>query len=226
MSAPHPAPQRETPGRLSGKLDRNHVLLLVAAIAGPLAYLVGITNHALSGLAGFALVTAGALAGLRFLPKAPDTTFAAAPLAGYAVLALVRHLVNGGGGLAYLLLVLAVLQTAALVVLLLVEAGVVNLPGGRSQPPQPRQTASPAPPPAAPYGRPGPLGQAPPWQQPPADAPGFGGRWQPAPAGGRGPGAPEPPAGAPREEQRPENPPTPESGPQGTRQMPHPNRNQ
>ena len=198
MSAPHPAPQRETPGVI-GQLDRNHVLLLVAAIASPLAYLVGITNHALSGLA-VSRSSRPASSGCGSCPRRP-TRLRRRPAGRLCRARPGPPPGQRGGGLACCWCWPS--QTAALVVLLLVEAGVEL--GRTVAAPQPRQTASPAPRPRLPTGVQRWGGPA--VAQPSADAPGFGGRRQPAPAAAR-PSAPEPPAGAPRGA-GPENPPTP-----------------
>lgn len=150
--APHPAPQRPAPPpeESAGAKDPKSILVMVAAAIGPVAYLFGFfdgqASQVFTGLAGFCMIAASTLAGLRLLPKpsgatgnqpagsrAPDTLVAAAPLTAYSALALVQGVVHGGpGAVAIIILLLALAQVAAVAGVLLAEAGVVTLPGSKS----------------------------------------------------------------------------------------------
>ncbi|WP_460961284.1 DUF5336 domain-containing protein [Parasphingorhabdus pacifica] len=186
MSAPYgmpqQAPQQPTPqGASSRKLALPSILVLVAAGAGLLGYLLAFFGPAasaiFSGLPGLCLVAAATLAGMRFLPKAPNMLYAAAPLAVYAPLGLLQVVVNGGGsGLVVVLLLLAIVQLGAVAAVLLDESGLITLPAGKASLPKPGA------------GRPGPSGQP---GQPggPAGQPGQPGQFGQKPV----PAPPQPP---------------------------------
>lgn len=159
MSAPYPQqPQRES---ARPSFERKEILASAAAGAGGVGYLLGFFDEsagvALGSNAGFALIAAAVLAGLRFVPRTPNGLFAAAPLAAYAALAMLQQLLRGtAGGLGIVLVLAAVVQCAAVFAALLVDGGVLKL-GGSAQPRPNGQHPHP-PHPGGPRGPGGPTG--------------------------------------------------------------------
>ncbi|WP_433870203.1 DUF5336 domain-containing protein [Saccharopolyspora sp. CA-218241] len=147
MSYP-PPPSGPKPAASSGlRKDLDGILLLVAAGAGVVGYLIGFFSDTagvlVGGMTGFSSIVAAALAGIRLLPKAPDTLYWAAPLAAYGMLAHLQDLVRGAsGGIVVVLLLLQIAQAGALVALLLFEQGLVKRPGARGEPGTTRVPAS------------------------------------------------------------------------------------
>lgn len=180
MPEPYPSsPNTAASGRFQFELIE--ILLLVAVGGGIVGYLIGFFNEAvrvnIGSLSGAALIVAAALSAIRLLPKfggasGPNTLYAAAPLAIYAVLALLQSVVGGTGGLTIVLLVLALVQAAALVWALLAETGMVD-GGGNSRSPQ-QGPAQSAPPP--PFGPPGQFQQGGGWNPPNKPVPGHFGQ--------------------------------------------------
>jgi hypothetical protein len=237
MSVPFGAPQRSATSGHSAGLDLTVLLPLGAAGAGLIAYLLAFfdaqSTIVFSAIPGLCIIAVAALAGLRLLPKAPNTLYAAAPLAAFAALELLQAVIGGGGGgILIVILVLAVLQLAAVAGVLLLEAGIIESPlskgaqrvGSPQQGPMPQQArpgqfgrnpqqpAGPAQPGhfAAPGGWSPPGSQAQPGPFPPP-GPQSGG-WSPPQPGGQ---TPSPSGGQPKQ-------PPQAGGPQGTQQMPHP----
>lgn len=205
--------------RQSGQLDRTTLLPLAAAGAGLLAYLLAFLDPQgaliFSGVPGFSIITAAVAIGLRMLPKAPNTLYAAVPLAAAGALVLLQLVFRGGvGGLMVVIMVLALLQLGAVVGALLLEAGVV----GTASANQPR----PAPPPPRQQGNPGQFrppqgGWSPPGPVKPGPFPPPGGHHAPSPGGPGMQGAPvfPPPSGPPQGGWSPAQPPGPASPPSG-----------
>jgi hypothetical protein len=206
MSVPFGAPQQASPGQPTDGFQLRSLLPLGAAGAGLLAYLLaffdGQSAAVFGALPGFCIITAGALAGLRLLPKAPNTLFAAAPLAVFAVLGLLQAVLRGAaGGFLIVILLLAIVQFGAVLSALLLETGIIE----RSTPTAMASSPQPAPfPQQAKPGQFGPQrgGRAP---QPsgPAQPSHFGphpGGWNPQPSGPQpgGWGAPQPGGQAPQ----------------------------
>lgn len=193
MSAPFPQSPRPAPERSGGPLGLKEISALVAAGAGLIGYLIGFFNEvasvAIGSLAGFSLLLAAALAGLRFVPKTPDGLFAAAPLAAYATLALLQDVVGGGsGGIGVVLLLLALAQLGAVVGVLLIDGGIIDAPSKPAQPAKPQ------------FGQPGPFKQGGPGGPGRPGGPGAsGGPSGPGghggPGGSGGPGGPSGPGG-------------------------------
>lgn len=210
MSVPFGAPRQPGP---AGSGDPSPIarLPLVAAGAGLLAYLLAYftaqSAAAFAGIPGFCLITAAALAGMRSLPKAPNTLYAAGPLAAAGALVLLQVVLRGGAEtMLIIIMVLALIQLAAVTGALLWEAGVVGAASGA----KPR----PMPPPSNPSHFPPPPGG---WSPPP------GGPGQPGPfssSGGRSPAGPaqqpQPQQAQPQQSQQPypQQPQFPPSGPQ------------
>lgn len=246
--APHPAPKQPTPpGGKAGGHGLTFILTCAAGAAGVLGYLLGFfspeASALIGGLPGFSLVAAAVLAGMRLLPKAPNTTYAAAPLAVYAALGLLQGVVGGAGGLAVVILLLAVVQLVAVGAVLLSEAGAVALPELKSKSSSPASGPSPRPaqPQAGQFGHPGPQGQPvqrpvpappqPPWGQnhtgpqppvgwnPPSGGQPAGQSGQPGQPGQQNQSGPRAPAQGQAGQQDQQGA---VQGPQGTQQMPHP----
>ncbi len=145
------SPRPDTPGQDDGT-ELSSVLPLVAAGAGLVAYVLGFFDQATSGLIvstpGLAIVVAAGLAGLKVLPKMPDTLVAAGPLALYGTLAVLQSVLSGtAGGVGIVLLIMSLVQLAAVGALVLTGAGVVSSgprPGRSpsSQPPYPQGPGS------------------------------------------------------------------------------------
>lgn len=160
------SPRPDAPGQ-DGGTELSSVLPLVAAGAGIVAYVLGFFDQATSGLIvstpGLAIVVAAGLAGLKVLPKMPDTLVAAGPLALYGTLAVLQSVVTGtAGGVGIVLLIMSLVQLAAVGALVLTGAGVVSSgprPGRSpsSQPPHPQGPGSGPFPPAG--AQPGPKPQ-------------------------------------------------------------------
>ncbi|SDJ65418.1 hypothetical protein SAMN04487820_10186 [Actinopolyspora mzabensis] len=167
MSAPYPPSQHPAPpgGAGGSQLDAKSVLALAAAGIGALGWILGFfapaMNSMLGGLPGLGFMLVAVLAAMRFLPKAPNTLFVAAPLAVYTALSMLQNaIVSGvwssgstlnGWGIVFMLLTL--LQAAAVIALLLLEQEIVTAPAlGRGakqaatqqvQPPYPGQQPGP-----------------------------------------------------------------------------------
>ncbi|GAA2331203.1 hypothetical protein GCM10009854_02770 [Saccharopolyspora halophila] len=203
MSAPYPQQPPSGPARRS--LELKEILALAAAGAGGIGYLLGFFDEAagvaLGSNAGFALIVAAVLAGLRFVPRTPNGLFAAAPLAAYAALAMLQQLLRGtAGGLGIVLVLAALVQCVAVFGVLLADGGVLKIgasaqPRPNGQPPhssQPGVLRAPGGPggPGARFGPGGPAngGWAP--QGKPAQGP---------PAHPGQPGPPNPPWGQPQQ---------------------------
>lgn len=166
MSAPYGAPQQvprppATPEPSGGGTDLTSYLSMGAAGAGLIGYVLGFVDtdvaNLFSGLPGFSLLIAAVLAGMRLLPKAPGTLYAAPPLALYATLALLQQVIHGSSTMVIVLFVLALLQCGALVTVVLIEAGLINQK--KDQQPGVSGQASAQQPPAGPP--PGPPGRTP-----------------------------------------------------------------
>ena len=213
FGAPQQGPQAPAPGSQAGPgrqsapagraasggqaddMDLMFLLNLVAAGAGLVGYLFGFFDGLAStlvlSLPGFALVAAAVLAGLRALPKTPDTFPLLAIFAGYAALGTLMTVVRGSSDVFVIVMLLAtIVQLGAVVGIALVELGVLNASGGtgksasRSGPLPPQQNAQ-QPQQAQPqpfHGQQGQQPQQPAWNRPqgaPQGAPQNGG-WVPA----------------------------------------------
>lgn len=251
--APLPGqPASGQPAQQAGGTDPTFLLSLVAAGAGLVGYVLGFFGGTAStlvlSLPGFSLIAAAVLAGIRVLPKVPDTLPLAVVFAAYSALGSLMNVTKGVDGLLVVLLLLSIVQLGAVVGVLLVQAGIVAASGGASQAPKS------GPPPQAPYGqhpqqqpqqpawnRPQGSGQvggwspapgsqpqpapAPPGQQPGAWSPSSGGFAAPGPSSGPNPlgpnqqGANQPAQGQPAQGQPGQGQ---QGGPKGTQQMPHP----
>lgn len=206
-ASPPPGASRQpvSPGNDSPSLVAR--LPLVAAGAGLLAYLLAFftaqSAAAFVGIPGFCLITAAALAGMRFLPKAPNTLYAAGPLAAAGALVLLQVVLRGGAGaMLIVIMIVALIQLGAVTGALLWEAGVVGTPSaGRPRPmPPPSNPSHFRPPPGGwspPSGGPGQPGPFPPPGGRPQGGPGPGPAQQPQfppsgpqQQGGRNPGPP------------------------------------
>ena len=192
MSAPFGAPQQgpqaaapgqqPAPGQQEGRPDLTFLLSLVAAGAGLVGYLLGFFGGTAStlvlSLPGFSLIAAAVLAGIRVLPKVPDTLPLAVVFAAYSALGSLMNVTKGVDGLLVVLLLLSIVQLGAVVGVLLVQAGIIAASGGASQAPKS------GPLPQAPYGQqsqqqPQQQPQQPAWNRP--QGPGQVGGWSPAP---------------------------------------------
>src|SRR5690606_27734252 len=120
MSVPYGTPppnsrQSASPGLTVDRREPTFILTMIAAGSGLVGYIIGFfdefTASALSGMAGLGFIVAAALAGMRALPRVPNTLYAAAPLALYAMLALLQSIVGGSpSGIVVVLLLLMIVQ--------------------------------------------------------------------------------------------------------------------
>ncbi len=211
MSAPYGAPQQGpqaaapgqpaapgAPGRQENGPDLQFLLSLVAAGAGLVGYVLGFFGGTAStlvlSLPGFSLIAAAVLAGIRVLPKVPDTLPLAVVFAAYSALGSLMNVARGSvEGLLIVLLLLAIVQLGAVVGVLLVQAGIIADSAGPS-----KAAPQSGPLPQAPYAQqphqPQQQPQQPAWNRPQGAQPGG---WTPGVPGNQPQPAPAPPGQQP-----------------------------